>query len=131
MSEDRPIPMDQLMKLLEEFEKAAKDSRDGQPGSVNQDTWHFFNGKLSAIHDVQARLELYTKTWRDFKTAAQSASTESNKDMQSLRVVVDVRITDDTNREDTIARVQDAIRQITNRERDDEGILLIDSVRQG
>jgi hypothetical protein len=62
--------MGQLMELLKTFEKEAKDARDGQPGEVSQDTWHFYNGKLSAVHDMQARLELYTETWGEFEESA-------------------------------------------------------------
>jgi len=62
----KPVPMSQLMETIQDLKKAAAASRDKKslvPDVAAQNTWHFFNGKIQALQDLEAQLELYSETF--------------------------------------------------------------------
>jgi hypothetical protein len=64
----RPLTMDELFQAIDSIRQAATKSRDRNPLSHNiadQNNWHFFNGKISAINELEAQLEVYRNTFSE------------------------------------------------------------------
>ena len=60
------VTVDELLELIESMQDTARASRD-EKSLINEEvalnTWHFFNGKVSAFRDLEAKLEMYRKTF--------------------------------------------------------------------